>query len=58
MHMSFSAGFILPSVCVHKISERADDVRKLLDFACYVMKEFVQIYVEKGSVFEKLLLLS
>ena len=28
------------------------------DFAGHVMKEFVQIRVEKGSVFEKLFLLS
>ena len=59
-----SAGFILSSACVHKISEHADDVirqiawLKLGDFAGHVMKEFVQIHVEKSSVFEKLLFLS
>ena len=30
---------------------------KLGDFAGYVMKEFVQIHIEKGSVFEKLFFL-
>ena len=28
------------------------------DFAGYAMKQFVQIHVEKGSVFDKLFLLS
>ena len=56
--MHLSAGFILSSACVHKISEHADDVSKLLDFAGYVMKEFVQIHVEKRLVFKKLLFLS
>jgi len=61
--MSFSASFILSSACVHKISDHADDVvrqiawLKLGGFAGYVMKEFVQIHVEKSSMFEKLLFL-
>ena len=56
--MSCSAGFVLSSAWVHKISEHADDISKLLDVAGYAMKEFVQIHVEKCSVFEKLFLLS
>ena len=36
----------------------ANKLGEIGDFAGYVMKEFVQIHVEKGSVFEKLFLLS
>ena len=58
-----SAGFILSSACVHKINEHADDVirqiawLKLGGFAGYVMTK-TSCYVEKSSLFEKLLFLS